>query len=314
MSSSSKTGSKPKTSAKTKKSTTTKAASAKTKKSTTTKRKKISATVSTTKKVKAGKSKTVAKSVKEKPKDTPVQNAVNAKVEKTLATIERLGNQIFALSPFSQYYDDWLINLRQTVKEFEADSNIKSDKNFTKQLEQTLLDMQATFTKLCAQESAIAKDEKILLKVRQDIKELEADYTKKKHELNNKHNADTEQLTIKIKTLENDIETQSKVKISFFQFSTKKAAAQKLEQTKKNLKETRTQLETASQNFAAEQSKLQDNYTTKKQELSTKADTLQKETEQLEIDTSKEARKETCTRLNNIITEQIKRQNTKPNK
>jgi hypothetical protein len=307
MSTSSKTGSKPKSNTKTKKSTTTKAASSKTKKSATTIKKKTTAT-STTKKVKAEKAKTVTKSVKEKPADSTLQN-VNAKVEKILAIIERLGNQIFALSPFSQYYDDWLINLQQTVKEIETDSNIKIDKNFTEQLEQALLDIQTTFTKLRTQKSAIAEDEKTLLKVKQDLKELEADYTKKKHELNNKHNMDTEQLTIKIKTLENDIETQSKVKIGFFQFSAKKAAARKREQTKQNLKEARIQLEAAPQDLTLEQKKLQDSYTTKKQELSTKADTLQKETEQNEIDASKEARKEICTRLNNIINEQIKHQN-----
>jgi hypothetical protein len=307
MSSSSKTRSKPRSSTKAKKST-AKTTSRKAKKSTIKKK----PTTATTKTAKTGKAITVSKSVKEKPAEPTLQNN-NPIVEKTLTSIERLGNQTFAISPFSQYYEDWLINLRQTVKVFETGSNVKIDKNFTEKCEQTLLDIQTTLTKLRTQESALAENEKNLLKVKQDIKDLEADYTKKKHELNNKHNTNTEQLTAQIKTFENDMETQRKTKISFFQFSAKKAAAQKLEQTKQSLKETRTQLETTSQNFTVEQNNLQDNYTTKKQELSTKSDTLQKETEQLEIDTSRKARKETCTHLNNIINEQIKHQNSKPN-
>jgi hypothetical protein len=39
--------------------------------------------------------------------------------EKTIGTLTKLGNQIFALSPFSQYFDDWLVSLRQTISEFE---------------------------------------------------------------------------------------------------------------------------------------------------------------------------------------------------
>ena len=35
--------------------------------------------------------------------------------ERTLSSVNRLGNQVFALSPFSQYFDDWLVNLRQVV-------------------------------------------------------------------------------------------------------------------------------------------------------------------------------------------------------
>ena len=204
MSSSSKTNSKPKASTKTKKSA-TKSTSSKTKESTSKKK-------STTKKATTGKTRTVTKSVKEKPVKSITQDNNSVIVEKTLISIERLGDQTFALSPFSQYYDDWLVNLRRTVAEFEADSNVKNDEDFTKQNEQALSDIQATLTKLRTQEATFAEDEKTLFKTKQDLKGLDADYIKKKHELNNKHDIDTEHLTTQIKTLENDIENQVKIK------------------------------------------------------------------------------------------------------
>ncbi|MDR2707240.1 MAG: hypothetical protein LBB87_00615 [Nitrososphaerota archaeon] len=299
MSASSKTGSKPRSTTKTKK-TTTKSATNKVKKSTT--KKKATAKSKT---VKTGKTRTVAKSVKEKQVKSTLQ-INDAIVEKTLASIERLGEQTFAFSPFSQYYDDWLLNLRQAVAEFGTCSNVKVNESFSEKCEQVLSDIHATLTDICTQESALGKVESELLKVKQDLEELESDYAKQKQELSSKQNAEIEQLTVQIKTFENDIESQGKVKFGFFQFNAKKVAAKKLEQTKQSLKEAKTQLETASQNSTAEQSKLQDDYETKKQELTTKSDALRKETETLEIDISKEVRKETCTRLTNILNEQIK--------
>ena len=31
--------------------------------------------------------------------------------QRTIGSLGKLGNQIFALSPFSQYFDDWLVTL-----------------------------------------------------------------------------------------------------------------------------------------------------------------------------------------------------------
>ncbi len=52
--------------------------------------------------------------------------------EKTLNSLAKLGNQIFALSPFSQYFDDWILNLRQVTSEFESNPTIAVDEQFTK--------------------------------------------------------------------------------------------------------------------------------------------------------------------------------------
>jgi cbb3-type cytochrome oxidase cytochrome c subunit len=289
MSSSSNTGSKRGSSTKTKKNTITQ------KKPATTKKTKTVAT----------------KKVKEKPAKPTIQNSV---VEKTLANIEQLGNQTFARSPFSQYYNEWLNNLQKTVTEFETTSNVKINKTFTKKREQAFLDMQTITSEQRTKESALSKAKKDLQKTNQDLKEIGETNAKKKHELHNKHNTNTQKLIPQIKALENDIASQEKIKFGFFQFSAKKAATIKLEQTKQELKEAKDQLEPITQNFEAEQKELQDNYTAKKQELTTKSDTLNKEVEQLEVDTSIKTRKEICTRLNNAISELVERQTAKTDK
>jgi uncharacterized protein (DUF3084 family) len=191
---------------------------------------------------------------------------------------------------------------------------VKIDKIFTKEREQVFLDMQTATTEQHTKESVLAKAKKTLQKVNQDLKEIDEKHANKKHELHNKHNTNTQKLIPQIKALENDIATQEKIKLGFFQFSAKKATTIKLKQTKQELKTAKTQLEPITQSFETELKELQDNYTTKKQELTTKNDTLSKEVEQLEVDTSIKTRKETCTRLNNAINELIKRQTAKTSK
>src|SRR3989337_4425792 len=48
-------------------------------------------------------------------------------VEKTLGSLRGLGNQKFALSPFSEYFDDWLLNLKEVMLEFESNPALNVD-------------------------------------------------------------------------------------------------------------------------------------------------------------------------------------------
>lgn len=63
-------------------------------------------------------------------------------LEKTLGVLSKLGSQIFALSPFSQYFDDWLLNLGQTISEFESNPTIQVDEQFVKERSQIFRDIE----------------------------------------------------------------------------------------------------------------------------------------------------------------------------
>ena len=86
--------------------------------------------------------------------------SVKELVEKTLAESNKLGNQIFPLSPFSQYFDNWLVNLRQMVSEFESNSTIKVDEQFVKDRSQILLDVESALAQKRLEESNLSEDEK----------------------------------------------------------------------------------------------------------------------------------------------------------
>jgi chromosome segregation ATPase len=222
-------------------------------------------------------------------------------VDKTLVSLSRLGTQIFALSPFSQYYDDWLVNLRQVISEFENNSAVKVDEVFTKEREQIFLDIEGALAEKRLAESDMTGVAKDLADTNHQLADADKEYAEKIRELSNKRNADVQRLSSKIRELEDSVEKQKEIKISVFKPLARRAAQQKLESTIKELNSTKNELEVTLQNFTAEQEKAHDNYEKLKDELTAKSDTLHKELEKLEVDTSMAARQAACNSLANAI-------------
>ncbi|MCW3996548.1 MAG: hypothetical protein NWE98_10445 [Candidatus Bathyarchaeota archaeon] len=255
------------------------------------------------KKAKEKKQKAPAKYLQEEsPQPTPQEIA-----EKTVSSLNKLGNQIFALSPFSQYFDDWLVTLRRTISEFETNAAIRPDEQFTKERAQIFLDVEAALAENRLQESNLTKEAKALADTNHQIVEADKEYAEKTRELSNKRNSEVQRLTRKIHELEDDLSNQQKIKISFYKFRERRRAQEKLEQTTKELDAAKAELEVTLQSFAAEQEKLHDNYEKRKQELSEESDRLHKELEKLESDTSITARQAACNALTDAVNALLKR-------
>lgn len=237
------------------------------------------------------------------------ETEVSAKeiVEKNLAYLSKLGNQVFALSPFSQYYDDWLVNLRQIISEFESNPAIKVDEQFFKDRAQIFLDLEGAFAEKRLQETNLTGEAKELADNNHLLVETDKEYAEKTRELSFKRNSEVQRLGTKIRELEDDVASQEEIKISFYKFSTKRKVAEKLAQTRQELKSAKNELDVALPSFAAEQEKLHDYYQKKKQEITQRVDALHKELERLETDTSAETRQAACNALANAINALIQR-------
>jgi chromosome segregation ATPase len=260
------------------------------------------------KKTKEKKQRTGAKYLQEETHEFSAQEVA----QRTLGSLGKLGNQIFALSPFSQYFDDWLVALRQVVSEFESNTAIFPDEAFIKERTQTFLDIESALAENRIKENNLTAEGKALADTNHQIVEADKKYAETTRERSNKRNAEVQQLSCKIRDLEDQLAAQQQIKISFYKIGAKRKAAEQLAQTNQNVKAAKNELEVTLQMFTAEQEKLHDNYEKQKQELNEESDRLHKELEKLETDTSIEPRQTACNSLSNAINALLNRMPAPP--
>ena len=227
--------------------------------------------------------------------------------ERTLNGLSKLGRQIFALSPFSQYFDDWLVNVRQVISEFESHPTIVADEQFVKECNQLFLEVEVALTENRLKESNLTDEAKALVDTNHQIGETDKQYAEETRERNNKRNTEVQRLSTKIRELEDQLTLEQEIKISFYKFNAKKKVTQQIAQTTHNLKAAKNELEVTLQTFTTEQEKLHDNYEKRKQKLNENSDRLHKELEKLETDTSTIARQAACNALAFTINALLKR-------
>ncbi|MFB3889274.1 MAG: hypothetical protein ACE14S_07260 [Candidatus Bathyarchaeia archaeon] len=226
------------------------------------------------------------------PEEEPPAS-VEETAEKTLTRLEKLGNQTFALSPFSQYFDDWLLNLRQVLAEFEATPGVTADEGFVKARTQVFTDVERELAQRRITEAALVESAKALSDANHKLVDIDANYAAQTREFSAKRNAEVERLTKAVHDLEEEVERISQTKTSFFGL-TKKAKEKKAADAAQRLNSAKAQLEVVLQNFTVEQEKLHDEYEKKKQAVMEQVRQLEKELEQLETDSSLEARRKAC--------------------
>jgi len=232
--------------------------------------------------------------------------------EKTVDALNKSGSQVFAVSPFGQYFDDWLVDLRKILSDFESNSTVRVDEQFVKDRSQIFLDVEGALTKKRLEESNLSEDAKALADNNQLLEETDKEYAEKRKELNLRKDAEVESITKKIHKLEEESQEAKKIKI--FNYKSKgeynnarKKAEEKLTQTKDELESTKSELEAAQQSFSAEQKILEDIYEKKKHEITERNEILHKELKKLETDTSIDARQAACNALANAVNSLIQR-------
>jgi hypothetical protein len=246
----------------------------------------------------------------EKYVEEPVAPSRDEIVEKTKASLARLGSQTFALSPFSQYFDDWLVSLRQVTSEFES-SSIGVDEAFVKERVQIFEDVERGLAEKRLREAELEVSAKSLSENNHLIVETDAQYASQTRELAQKRNCDIERLTKNVHDLEEELAKIQLLKTSFFGL-TKKTKAKKESEATQKLDTAKNELELAVKNFAIEQEKLHDEYQKKKQATMEKVQVLEKEIETMETDSSVEARQAACNALTALVNSLLQRKSTPP--
>jgi hypothetical protein len=231
--------------------------------------------------------------------------------QKTLTSLSKLGTQTFALSPFSQYYDDWMVNLRQVVSEFESNPAVGADEAFVKERNQVFMDVEGELAKRRFKEAELEAAAKTLSETNHLLVETDTQYVAQTRDLAAKRNSNIERLTKDVHTLEEELAKIGQLKTSFFGF-TKKAKAKKTADITQKLVAAKAELKLAVQNFAVEQEKLHDEYEKKKQTTIEKVQSLETEIAAIETDGSIETRKAASAALVNAVNALLQRKTVPP--
>ena len=222
-------------------------------------------------------------------------------VEKTLGRLSNLGSQTFAFSPFSQYYDDWLLSLKSVLSEFESNPAVNPDEEFVKERSQVITDIELKLSARRQEEAMLEETARRLADQNNLLVQTDIEYTHENQKLSAQKNSEIKSLTRKVQDLEAELEETNQMKVSIFSPFARKAKSNKISEITQKLDAAKNDLETAAKAFDVEQEKLQDDYEKKKQAIIRQVRSLEKKVEDVETDDSAEDRRFACEEIINTV-------------
>lgn len=222
-------------------------------------------------------------------------------VEKTLGRLRSLGNQTFALFPFSAYFDDWLVNLKDVLTAFESSPSVSVDEQFVKERSQTLVDVERALEERRRKEFSLEKSIKSLTDSRSLLERIEREYAARTSEIEGRKNSETARLHSDIAECRKELDDLAKVKAGLFRAMSRKAKKQNEAELTQRLNAAQSGIELTTRNAAAEQESLRDDYEKRKQLVAEQIGKLQKAVEGPEVDGSLEVRRAACEALVNAV-------------
>jgi len=228
--------------------------------------------------------------------------------DRTLTRLRSLGNQRFALSPFSEHFDRWLVDLRDVVFEFESSPTINADGQFLNERSQILSKVEVELTERRRKEATLDSIIKDLSGNKSLLEQIEEEHADKTKQIKGRETAETKRLSNNVDGLREELDRIARIKTGIFRRVSEKAKTQRQADATQRLNSEQNELELATQNFRAEKEKLRDEIEKKKQPILEQIRDLQKEIDSLEIDGSLETRRAACEALVNAVNGLLQRE------
>ncbi len=222
-------------------------------------------------------------------------------VEKTLVRLRNLGDQIFAFSPFNQYFDDWLLSLKSVLSEFESNPAINMDDEFVKESSQVIADVELKLAERRREEVVLEKATRRLADQNHLLVQIDTEYVSATHKLASKRNSEIKRLTLRVHDFEEELEETSRMKVSIFSPFARRAKSHETAEVTRKLDAVKSELESAVKAFKVEQEKLHDEYEKRKQLVTEQVRSLEKNIEGSDNDVSLEDRQFACEELVNAV-------------
>jgi hypothetical protein len=228
-------------------------------------------------------------------------------VEKTLGRLHSLGSQTFAFSPFSQYFDDWLLSLKSVLSEFESNPAVNVDEEFMKEHLQVIADVELKLAERRREEAVFEEAARMLANQNNLLVQTDTEYAYATQKLASQRNSEIKRLTRNIHDFEEELEETRLTKASIFSPFARRARSHKTAEVGRKLDAAKSELESVVKTFEVEQEKLHDEYEKRKQAVIEKVRSLEKEVEKLETDGSLEVRQAACEALVNAVNALLQR-------
>jgi hypothetical protein len=227
--------------------------------------------------------------------------------DRTLQTLRNLGNQRFAVSPFSEHMDRWLVNLKDALSEFETSPGIAADAQFAKERAQILSNVEHDLEQRRRKEASGGEAIKSLSDNRILLEQIEEDHAAATKEIEQRKDTGIKLLTGKVDGIKEELERIARMKTGIFRAISKKAKAQREAEATQRLNAAQSELASAVQHFTVEQERLRDEHEKRKQTVIEQVRDQEKEVESQETDGSLEARRAACEALTNAVNSFLQR-------
>jgi len=227
--------------------------------------------------------------------------------------LEHLGNQRFALPPFSEHFQRWLKDVENLLEEFQMRLSQAADQQFHDSIEKSLSSIRDTLTKRIEMENtsstALTDIHNQLTAVELEVSKLDHDYKMRTGEVRRKYEKSVNRLRSDIDTLDRQRLKLLRKKTSFLQRIFGKADAE-LEEHQGALQSKKSTLEGKKESFKLELDKYRRDYEAKRKQLAAQIETLRAkltETRGGGQDDAMEDRRSTCEELRAAVTQAVDR-------
>jgi hypothetical protein len=228
-------------------------------------------------------------------------------VERTLSSLRNLGKQVFAVSPFSEHFGRWLVDVKVVLSEFESSLEVGLDDPFLKERSRILSDVELQLDGRRRGEASAEKAAKSLADNRVVLERIEEGYLVETKAREERKAGEVKRLSSNVHGLREEVDRIGQMKTGILRGLSKKAKARKEAEAKQRLSQAEKEFSLAMQDFAAQQERLKAEYEKRKQPIVDQMGAEQKEVDGGDIDHSLEARQAACEALVNAVNSLVQR-------
>jgi vacuolar-type H+-ATPase subunit I/STV1 len=241
-------------------------------------------------------------------------------VDRTLNSLSRLGDQRFAVAPFHEHYDRWLLSVRNVLSEFEGSPAVNVDDHFKEGCLRVVADIELALkdrrVKEVSNDEAVRRVNHNLLDAKSLLAQTDREYATKMSEIAAKRENAIKPVATNLGRFREDLNRIVRMRAGFLRGISKRTKAQKTLEASEKLDDTKRELATIQQSFASEQKKLRDEHERRKRQILKQIDNYQKEIETLEagtqIDDALDARHAACDALIKAVNGFLQRTQSAP--